>query len=59
MAYKVRLTKEQHAEMVHLHKNCGWSIRQLEARFGIPKSSMHRIVCKGTGYEIIATDSSK
>lgn len=59
MAYKVRMTKEQHDEMIRLHTKCGWSIRQLEARFGIPKSTMHRIVCKGTGYEIIDTDSSK
>ena len=57
MAYK--LTQDMYDKIVHLHKKCGWSVRQLETRFGIPKTTIHRIITKGTGYEIIATDSSK
>lgn len=59
MAYKLRITQEQYDEIIRLNKKCGWSVRQLETRFGIPKTTIHRIITKGTGYEIIATDSSK
>jgi DNA invertase Pin-like site-specific DNA recombinase len=59
MAYKLKLTKEQYEEIVRLYKKCGWSVRQLESRFGIPKTTIHRIVKEGTSYEIIDTSSSK
>ena len=57
MAYK--LTQAQLDEIIRLHKVCGWSVRQLEARFKIPKTTVHRIIKEGKGYEIIDTDSSK
>ena len=59
MACKLRLTQAQVDEIIRLHKQCGWSVRQLEARFGIPKTTVHRIIKEGKGYEIIDTDSSK
>ena len=59
MAYKLRLTKEEYDKIVYLHKKCGWSVRQLERHYNIPKTTIHRIISKGTGYEIIDTDSSK
>ena len=57
MAYK--LTQAQLEEIIRLHKVCGWSVRQLESRFKIPKTTVHRIIKEGKGYEIIDTDSSK
>lgn len=59
MAYKLRLTQEQYDEIIRLHKKCGWSLRQLEARFKIPKTTLNRIIKDGTSYEIIDTDNSK
>lgn len=59
MAYKLRLTQEQYDEIIRLNKKCGWSLRQLEARFNIPKTTLNRIIKDGTSYEIIDTDNSK
>lgn len=59
MAYKLRITQEQYDEIIRLNNKCGWSVRQLEARFGIPKSTVHRIITQGTGYEIIDSNDSK
>jgi DNA-binding MarR family transcriptional regulator len=59
MAYKLKLTQAQIDDIIRLHKECGWSVRQLEARFGIPKTTVHRIIKNGKGYEIIDTDSGK
>ena len=59
MAYKLRLTQEQYDEIIRLNKKCGWSLRQLEARFKIPKTTLNRIIKDGTSYEIINTDNSK
>ena len=59
MAYKLRITQEQYDEIIRLNKKCGWSVRQLETRFGIPKSTVHRIITQGTGYEIIDSNDSK
>ena len=59
MAYKLRLTQEQYDEIIRLNKNGGWSLRQLEARFKIPKTTLNRIIKDGTSYEIIDTDNSK
>lgn len=59
MAYKLRLTQEQYDEIIRLNKKGGWSLRQLEARFKIPKTTLNRIIKDGTGYEIIDTDNGK
>ena len=59
MAYKLRLTQKQYDEIIRLNKKCGWSLRQLEARFKIPKTTLNRIIKDGTSYEIIDTDNSK
>ena len=59
MAYKLRLTQEQYDEIIRLNKKWGWSLRQLEARFKIPKTTLNRIIKDGTSYEIIDTNNSK
>ena len=59
MAYKLRLTQEQYDDIIRLNKKCGWSLRQLESRFKIPKTTLNRIIKDGTSYEIIDTDNSK
>lgn len=59
MAYKLKLTQAQYDTIIRLYTECGWSLRQLEAKFKIPKTTLNRIIKDGTGYEIIDTDNSK
>jgi DNA invertase Pin-like site-specific DNA recombinase len=59
MAYKLKLTQEQYDEIIRLYTKCGWSLRQLEAKFKIPKTTLNRIIKDGTSYEIIDTYNSK
>ena len=59
MAYKLSITQEEYDRLKYLHEKCGWSFRQLELRFGIPKSTLQRMITNGTNYEIIDTNDSK
>lgn len=43
----IELTREDYEHLVYLHKKCGWSVRALADRYGMSKSTVHRIIKEG------------